>query len=64
MGKNINQIQIFELADQGEEVINTFLYDIQNIGAQIISTSISDGVVLIEYAISISEVKKAEEKNG
>ena len=61
--ERISQIELFDLACQENGSINTFLYEIQkHAGAQIVSTSIGDGVVLVEYTVPMSEVKKAEEK--
>jgi len=61
--QRVTQIEVFELASQEEGSINTFLYDIQKYtAAQIISTSISDGVFMVEYTIPIEVADKAEEK--
>lgn len=60
--ERMTQIQIFKLAEQSEEGVNTFLYEIQKYtSAQIVSTSISDGVILVEYTIPAEYVKEIEE---
>lgn len=61
--ERISQIELFDLAGQEDGSINTFLYEIQkHASAKIISTSISDGVFMVEYSIPIEVVNKAEEK--
>ena len=60
--ERMTQIQMFDLDVQSEEGINTFLYEVQkHIGAQIVSTSIGEGIVLVEYTIPTEHVKGIEE---
>lgn len=64
MEHRINQIQLFDLDEHREEGINTFLYEVQkHAGAQIVSTSIGEGMVLIEYTVPVEHVKAIEESN-
>lgn len=64
MNQSISQVEMFDLASQEEGSINTFLYEIQkHSAAQIINTSISDGVLMVEYTVPIEIADKAEEKN-
>ena len=61
--ERMTQIQLFDLDKRdADEPINTFLYEVQkHLGAQIVSTSIGEGMVLVEYTIPAEHVKGVEE---